>query len=270
MLKRLRMSPSLDPPDNVQRTYPAPYSGYAGVGLVKNAPYHSPQASSFRSFSPSSNHGAVALTPTASSVASEDAHTRNFIKPSSHARQESPDRRLSVSSLLSGPPGGEDPPTDSGGDTIFAGATTTTTTSTMSSHIQSAVLSQFINYGVDRGFPDLDLPNNNDAIVLNGLTPALNSTNYGRLGAEDLAEEQSFPEFGFGLYAVDSAHGIGGYYERPVTVAIPRSLGVLPATLQENPMNLLYFHHFLNHTASILVPHDCSENPFKTILPQSM
>lgn len=34
-------------------------------------------------------------------------------------------------------------------------------------------------------------------------------------------------------------------------------------------MNMLYFHHFLNHTARILVPHDCSENPFKSILPQS-
>lgn len=34
-------------------------------------------------------------------------------------------------------------------------------------------------------------------------------------------------------------------------------------------MNLLYFHHFLNHTARILVPHDCSENPFRNILPQS-
>ncbi|KAL8952223.1 MAG: hypothetical protein Q9183_007402, partial [Haloplaca sp. 2 TL-2023] len=33
-------------------------------------------------------------------------------------------------------------------------------------------------------------------------------------------------------------------------------------------MNLLYFHHFLNHTARILVPHDCAANPFKNILPQ--
>lgn len=33
-------------------------------------------------------------------------------------------------------------------------------------------------------------------------------------------------------------------------------------------MNLLYFHHFLNHTARILVPHDCSANPFRNILPQ--
>lgn len=34
-------------------------------------------------------------------------------------------------------------------------------------------------------------------------------------------------------------------------------------------MNLLYFHHFLNHTARILVPHDCERNPFRLILPES-
>lgn len=47
--------------------------------------------------------------------------------------------------------------------------------------------------------------------------------------------------------------------------------GYLPCTqlLLENPMNLLYFHHFLNHTARILVPHDCERNPFRLILPES-
>ncbi len=37
----------------------------------------------------------------------------------------------------------------------------------------------------------------------------------------------------------------------------------------ENKMNLLYFHHFINHTARILVPHDCEKNPFRQILPGS-
>jgi hypothetical protein len=32
-------------------------------------------------------------------------------------------------------------------------------------------------------------------------------------------------------------------------------------------MNLLYFHHFIYHTGRILVPHDCPENPFRTVLP---
>jgi hypothetical protein len=34
-------------------------------------------------------------------------------------------------------------------------------------------------------------------------------------------------------------------------------------------MNLLYFHHFINCTARILVPHDCERNPFRHILPES-
>ena len=128
-----------------------------------------------------------------------------------------------------------------------------------------------IKYGLDRGFPDMDLPINNDDLALNGITPTITAaTGYSFLKAEDAIDEPNNPsEFGFGLNAPNSAHGEGGYYAKPVPVAIPRSLGHLPATLRENPMNLLYFHHFLNHTARILVPHDCSENPFKSILPQS-
>ena len=259
-LKRLRMSPSLEAPDNSQRNHSTPYCNHSGTGPVKCNPYHSPQSTSFRSYSPSSGYGAVVLTPAASSVTSDDTHARAFIKPPSQARQESPDRRLSVSSLLSGPPGGEEPLTESGGESAFP----------TTPHNQSHNSAQLVNYGVDRGFPDLDLPNNNDTIVLNGFSPSLSNASYAHLGTQDTTDEQSFNEFGFGLYVVDFAHDLGGYYAKPVTVAIPRSLGTLPTTLQENPMNLLYFHHFLNHTASILVPHDCSENPFKNILPQSM
>jgi hypothetical protein len=31
----------------------------------------------------------------------------------------------------------------------------------------------------------------------------------------------------------------------------------------------LYFHHFLNHTARMLVPHNCDNNPFISVLPSS-
>jgi hypothetical protein len=59
-----------------------------------------------------------------------------------------------------------------------------------------------------------------------------------------------------------------GYYAEPVLIHIPRALEPLPAELVENQMNLLYFHHFINHTGRILVPHDCPENPFRSVLPQ--
>lgn len=63
--------------------------------------------------------------------------------------------------------------------------------------------------------------------------------------------------------------GPEGYYDRPMPIKIPRDLEPLPAKLRENPMNLLYFHHFMNHTAKALVPHDDEQsNPYRHVLPQ--
>lgn len=253
--KRLRMSPLMDPPDNFQRSQPISYSNYNGGSSKVINSHNTPQLSSFRSYSPSNNYGGLALTPASSSVASEVTHMRS-IKPSPQVPQESPDlRRLSVSSLLSPPGPDDDPLTNS-----RRGSTTPTSPSIKPSEVGKI-------YGLDRGFPDLDRPNNNDSVALNGLTPSLSKVGLCYTDAEIPADDP--PEFGFGLHAGNTAHGDGGYYARPVTVTIPKSLGDLPSELQENPMNLLYFHHFLNHTARILVPHDCSENPFKSILPQS-
>ena len=204
---------------------------------------------SYASYSPSNVHIGVPPTPTGSSNTSDDAHNRSLYRLS-QVPQESPDlRRLSVKSLLS-----DDSPADSGTESASPYVTSTATTPT-------------ISYGIDRGFPDRDLPNNNDSMALNGMTPAMSSASvHSEL---DATEGDYFPpEFGFGLYGSNSAHEQGGYYAKPVTVTIPKGLTPLPATLQDNPMNLLYFHHFLNHTARILVPHDCSANPFKSILPQ--
>ena len=52
-------------------------------------------------------------------------------------------------------------------------------------------------------------------------------------------------------------------------MSIPRRLDPLPQWLLDSDQNRMYFHHYLKHTARLLVPHDCSENPFKHILPQS-
>lgn len=56
----------------------------------------------------------------------------------------------------------------------------------------------------------------------------------------------------------------------PTTLTIPRGLDPLPPILLDNETNMMYFKHFLGFTARLLVPHDCSENPFKKVLPQSM
>lgn len=175
--------------------------------------------------------------------------------PSPQQLQDSNDfRRLSVKSLLS-----EDSPADSASssDSVFPGKL-----NIGPFHYQKTT------YGVDRGFPDLDLPHNNDMIALSGVTPTMGIADLDRNEA-DLVNEDLYSEFGFGLNASEGFNEGSGYYASPVTVSISRSLEPLPPTLQDNPMNLLYFHHFVNHTARMLVPHDCSENPFKSILPQS-
>ena len=120
-------------------------------------------------------------------------------------------------------------------------------------------------YGHDRGGPDFDIPRNNDAMAISGMSPSEHSDFSSWLADNEFED----PSFGFGVNSREQVFGAGGYYASPVPIKISRKLEPLPATLSENPMNLLYFHHFLNHTARILVPHDCPENPFKTILPKS-
>ncbi|MCJ1416644.1 hypothetical protein MMC32_002982 [Xylographa parallela] len=138
--------------------------------------------------------------------------------------------------------------------------------SLLSSPTALASANQMLSYGIDRGFPDLDIPRNEDQNVLDGSTPAI--TRSPNPSFFDGRSSQFHPEFGFRLHGTRAAHGTEGYYSKTVLVEIPRSLEPLPPVLLENQMNLLYFHHFLNHTARILVPHDCSENPFRIILPQ--
>ncbi|KAI9739834.1 MAG: hypothetical protein M1834_006555 [Cirrosporium novae-zelandiae] len=209
--------------------------------LANPAPRHSPH------FSLLSNP----LTPTASSGTPDDIQRRLSAKTlGSAAYRDSPDpRRLSVNSLLSGPP-----ELDERSQTV---ASTPSRSSTYDTE----------TYGLDRGFPDRDIPQNNDSAAISGETPQELRATLDAVEHNDF--DADFYEFGFGLRPRKTAFKKDGYYAKPVPVKIPKSLEPLPTPLLENPMNLLYFHHFLNHTARILVPHDCPENPFKTILPQS-
>ncbi|KAI5795091.1 fungal-specific transcription factor domain-containing protein [Geopyxis carbonaria] len=67
---------------------------------------------------------------------------------------------------------------------------------------------------------------------------------------------------------VSGIHAIFMNSAYPDQISIPRRLDPLPQWLLGNEKNMMYFHHYLHHTARLLVPHDCSENPFKHILPQ--
>ncbi|KAL8767766.1 MAG: hypothetical protein Q9209_005852 [Squamulea sp. 1 TL-2023] len=244
--KRRRLSPGYDTLGGVQPMQSPQYSffgsGSSSTSMAVAGSVINPASS------PSTSIAGIPPTPTASSVTSDDARNRS-ISNTTRPSQDSPDlRRLSVKSLLS-----DDSPADSGNETPYIASTVTTPT---------------IEYGVDRGAPDLDLPRNNDAAALDGLSPSLAQLDYFNAGLVATGEENQPAEFGFGLYGTNSAHDQGGYYAKAVNVTIPRALTPLPPILQNNRMNLLYFHHFLSHTARILVPHDCSANPFKSILPQ--
>jgi hypothetical protein len=211
------------------------------------------------------------LTPAASSTTSDDLHNRWVPKMSpkaTQATQETEVRRVSVNSLLSGSPEPEElrpKVTSQAQNESEQSMTFTLPHPPALLHHRTTSSSQTETYGLDRGLPDLDLPRNNDTGAISGVSPSEHSELDAWLNDFELA----IPEFGFGLPTRDTVFAKGGYYASPVPIKIPRKLEPLPSTLLENPMNLLYFHHFLNHTARILVPHDCSENPFKTILPKS-
>ena len=112
-------------------------------------------------------------------------------------------------------------------------------------------------YGIDRGLPDFDMPRNIDGTVLDVTTPVMTHT--------ETERRDSSTEFGFS----STANSVAGYTHN-LQVRISKNLLPLPDVLLNNPMNLMYFHFFIEHTARILVPHDCPANPFKIILPQSM
>ncbi|EOA80749.1 uncharacterized protein SETTUDRAFT_174460 [Exserohilum turcica Et28A] len=113
-------------------------------------------------------------------------------------------------------------------------------------------------YGYDLGLPDLDTPRNDDASAIAVVSPQNNAMDLNGDSPYDSSEAPSKP----------MAFERGGYYASPVPIRIAKTLEPLPPLLIENQMNLLYFHHFLNHTARILVPHDCERNPLRNILPQ--
>jgi len=195
------------------------------------------------------------LTPASSH--SDDGHRLYSSKPSLHA--DSPDnlRRLSVSSLLSGPPG---MPCQSDRSSGGSSHSVQDWSLQLNDPYQDTT-----TYGIDRGFKDLDIGKNDDANAISGSSPA-SVRDHLDLSVKN-GGEASPVEFGFGTEN-DTSFEDGVYYNKPVAICIPRILEPLPSKLLENPMNLLYFHHFLNHTAGCLIPHNCSSNPFKSILPQ--
>jgi hypothetical protein len=181
------------------------------------------------------------LTPN-SSVASEDLSMRSVSRAATTACPV-PDRRLSVQFLTQG---------------VGEHAHAYSPEAVHGFRQYPIEDSLYITYGYDLGHPDLDTPKNDDANAIHIFSPRNTTMGY---------PDENDMDIGYGR-SKDLAFEKGNYYASPVPIKFPKSLE-LPPILQQNPMNLLYFHHFLNHTARILVPHDCEQNPFRQILPES-
>lgn len=132
------------------------------------------------------------------------------------------------------------------------------------------------SYGLDCGQPDLDVYRDAELLASLRDTPTsginnLKAIQYQKASSGTATPSSSQEDISAGLHrSVTTVFSKGGYYAKPVPILIPRLLSPLPPTLLESPINMLYFHHFINHTARILVPHDCHLNPFATVLPASM
>jgi len=156
--------------------------------------------------------------------------------------------------------------------------------SNISSSPRSRFLGPTVIYGIDRGLRDLDLDLNDDANALAIELPSGAGSRQHLHKQLDLDIEERFGgSFGFGVDNTSSGTGHGhgtagtgppvsdfttGYYAKPALVHMPREMPILPELLTGNDMNMLYFHHFMGHTARVMVPHDCDNNPFRSFLPQ--
>lgn len=279
--------PMTSNPTNFQESVSSPYNSAKRVRLSPqtdvfgNNPALLQRASSYGPTSSLDETNRVQFNPHTPTFLPSYLNQSNPLTPaaSSASISQDDDRRISVSSLLSEDPepssskrtsGSEAPPTshaylepvpEPGDDQNHAEEAPPRRGSL---HQRMISYSDTETWGHDRGSPDFDIPRNNDAMAISGMSPSEHS-DFGSW----LEAEYEDPAFGFGIASREQVFAKGGYYSTPVPIKIPRKLEPLPTTLSENPMNLLYFHHFLNHTARILVPHDCPENPFKTILPKS-
>jgi hypothetical protein len=215
------------------------------AGQEANASYDTrmppPNTTSLTSYNIESQSSSMVLAAPASSVGtpltpasslSDDGYTKPYpAKTSPHGVQESPDlRRLSVSSLLSGPPG------MAYHNERNSGPRSNPEVQDWSVQYQD-VYQDTTTWGIDRGIKDLDIGKNDDMNAITGASPIAMRDHLDLVLDED--GELMPIEFGFGMGTNNTAFENVGYYDKPVAICIPRVLEPLPSKLLENPMNLL-------------------------------
>jgi hypothetical protein len=135
-------------------------------------------------------------------------------------------RRLSVNSLLASPLAAP-----------YQNTRSSDTTGSSWQTQQQNLPQEDTVWGIDRGFKDLDIGKNDDANAISGASPVAMRDHFDLVLDNDGQNQPT--EFGFGTTANDTAFKEGGYYDKPVSVSIPRILEPLPSKLLENRMNLL-------------------------------
>ena len=217
--KRMRYQTGQDHGSPYDRTMPPP-------NLPSFQPYGADSHGSSFNMAGSSSSAGTPLTPASSN--GDEGYRVPTAKTSS---QDSPDlRRLSVSSLLSGPPGISYQDRNNG---PRSNPDSQDWTAPYQDLYQDTT-----TYGIDCGFKDLDIGKNDDTNAISGSSP-IAMRDHIELVVDE--EGEFIPvEFGFGMETLNStAFENGGYYDKPVPVCIPRALEPLPNKLLENPMNLL-------------------------------
>jgi hypothetical protein len=234
--KRARPSPTVGQFSSQSSDYMSPRSQTFTPSGTSDPYYQSKGGTGTGKTTPGSASN-PALTPPASVNKSEEPLPNPLVRSSAYLADDV--RRLSVNSLLTQ----EEESKNREGSSLD----------------QTASL---FTFGIDRGQPDLDIPKNDDSRALEVVTPPSDATGF----SNDFTELSS--EFGFGIQGNGGVEKKAGYSE-PISVTISKTLLPLPSLLLDNQMNLMYFHFFQEFTARILVPHDCPDNPFIKILPQS-
>ncbi|OJD13962.1 hypothetical protein AJ78_05649 [Emergomyces pasteurianus Ep9510] len=120
-----------------------------------------------------------------------------------------------------------------------------------------------IDYDVIPGSPDEDIGKNNDhrATEKDSLLRRLRSQSRKNYRSNSAGLDRNIQRKAVTTFL--SHH----YYTPCVPKTISRYSSSVPSTLLESAVNLLYFHHFINHTGRSLTRHDCPDNPFIHVLP---
>ena len=115
-------------------------------------------------------------------------------------------------------------------------------------------------YGFDVGKPDLENRECDDSNFITDFRPPerVSALQYGRLVDKD-------SRLLYGKSGPNEQEGTD--CQRLPSIRIPASLIPLPDILLSSQVNLLYFHHFINSTANLIMAQKCSKNPFKLLLP---